>query len=245
MFTLSGMLCGFYSLIQSLNGNFHRAGLFIVIAACFDALDGPVARVTKTSSSFGIELDSLSDLLSFGLAPAMLAYFWSTKLVDEPRLAWLIPFVFVACGALRLARSNADLGIKKKHFTGLPIPAAAGALVSTVMLSQQLMTQSAYTWTNLLPSLMPGLVLIISFLMVSTIPYHSLKELDFRQKTPFRILVYFVFILLVTALRPELTWFTGFALYAFSGPLERALAHGRRVWQPAAHQKANPWSDRS
>jgi CDP-diacylglycerol--serine O-phosphatidyltransferase len=247
MFTLAGMLCGFYSIILALNGSFHRSALFIVIAACFDALDGPVARVTKTQSSFGIELDSLCDLLSFGLAPAMLAYFWSAKLADEPRLGWLIPFVFVACGALRLARSNTQEGHKKfKHFTGFPIPAAAGCVMAMVMLGERLsMIPNAAFVKDIFTRAMPMTVLTLAFLMVSTIPYHSLKELDFRQRTPFRILVYFVLIMLVLVLRPELTWFTGFTLYALSGPLELLLARLKPAWHQAVHQKASPWSDRN
>lgn len=239
--TLLGMLLGFYAVIQALAGNYYWSAFLIMVSAVIDACDGPIARYTRTQSTFGAELDSLSDLICFGLAPALLGFFWSGPVSDEPRLSWLLPFVFLACGALRLARSNVQAMGNLKHtpaFSGLPIPAGAGVIISAVLLSEVWRAKGIHLdWAQGLHEGMPLLMLLVSFAMVSTVPYHSLKELDLKQKTPFRILVYFVMILIILVLRPELTWFTGFLLYALSGPLELLLSlkaekAARRTWHP-------------
>src|SRR5471030_2470512 len=132
LLTTGNMFFGFYSMIQSLSGNFTMAAYAIIWAAVFDTLDGRVARLTRSTSKFGMEYDSLSDLVSFGVAPAILLYQWALKPFD--RLGWLACFLFLACGALRLARFNVQVAsIEKKYFQGLPIPMAAGIVATSVM----------------------------------------------------------------------------------------------------------------
>ena len=135
LFTLGNMLCGFYSIISTIEGRFHHAAVAIFIAALADGLDGKIARLTKTCSRFGVEFDSLADLVSFGVAPALLIYIWALR--PYQRVGWLAAFLFVICGALRLARFNVQVYTSEnKYFTGLPIPAAATTIASFVLLHQ-------------------------------------------------------------------------------------------------------------
>ncbi len=210
LLTTVNMFFGFFAIIYSINGNFTWAAYAIVVAAVFDQLDGRVARATNSTSQFGAEYDSLSDLISFGLAPGLLLFLWSL----EPfgRLGWLASFFYLACGALRLARFNVQsTSVEKAYFQGLPIPMAAGIVASSVLAFQDLELDGARSWTLL------AMTILLGFVMVSNFRYRSFKDLDFRHRLPFRYLVGAVFLFAAVAIRPETTLFVLFLTYATLG----------------------------
>ncbi len=212
LLTIMNMFFGFFAIIYSINGNFIWASYAIVIAAVFDQLDGRVARMANATSKFGAELDSLCDLISFGMAPGLLLFLWSL----EPfgRLGWLASFFFVACGALRLARFNVQSGsVEKAYFQGLPIPMAAGIVASSVLAFEDLELDAARSWGVL------AMTFLLGFVMVSTFRYRSFKDIDFRHRVPFRYLVVGVFIFALVAIRPETTLFVLFLSYATLGAI--------------------------
>ncbi len=202
LLTVGGMFFGFFSIVSSIKGDFDKASWAILTAAVFDALDGWVARLTKSTSRFGVELDSLSDLVSFGVAPAVMFYIWA--LMPFRRLGWVGAFTFVVCGALRLARFNVQMvGSEKKWFTGLPIPGGAAALATFVIF-----------WSDVidgLPSrnyLLLVMIYVVALLMISTVRFHSLKELNVRDRRPFWMLLVAVVILVAVALNPPVVLFS-------------------------------------
>lgn len=210
LLTTMNMFFGFFAIIYSINGNFTWAAYAIVVAAIFDTLDGRVARATNSMSKFGAEYDSLSDLISFGLAPSLMLYLWSL----EPfgRVGWLACFFFVACGALRLARFNVQSGsVEKGYFQGLPIPMAAGIVASSVLAFEDLELDAARHWGVL------AMAIGLGFVMVSTFRYRSFKDIDLKHRVPFRYLVLGVFALAAVAIRPETTLFVLFLTYATLG----------------------------
>ncbi len=210
LLTTLNMFCGFFAIIYSIYGQFTWAAYAIVIAAIFDQLDGRVARMANATSKFGAEYDSLSDLISFGLAPGLLLFLWSL----EPfgRVGWLASFFYVACGALRLARFNVQSqSIEKAYFQGLPIPMAAGIVASSVLAFADLELDAARSWGVL------AMTFLLGFTMVSTFRYRSFKDIDFRHRVPFRYLVTGVFIFAMVAIRPETTLFVLFLSYAILG----------------------------
>ena len=213
LFTTGNLFCGFYSIIAAVNHDFRTAAIAILFACLFDILDGKVARLTGSDSRFGVEYDSLADLVAFGVAPALLVYLWALK--PFGRLGWAAAFLFVACGALRLARFNvqADLA-SKKHFVGLPIPGAA-AMVATTVLFFYRMGGSGPTKHFLLLAM----TYTLGFLMVSSIPYYSFKEFDGLQRMRFRTLFLVTLLLSVIAARPAIMLFTLGLVYVSSGPL--------------------------
>ncbi len=210
LLTTVNMFFGFFAIIYSINGNFTWAAYAIVIGAVFDQLDGRVARATNSTSRFGAEYDSLSDLVTFGLAPGLLLFLWSL----EPfgRLGWLASFFYVACGALRLARFNVQSGtVEKAYFQGLPIPMAAGIVASSVLAFEDLELDAARSWVLL------AITILLGFVMVSNFRYRSFKDLDFRHRLPFRYLVVGVFLFAAIAIRPETALFVLFMTYATLG----------------------------
>lgn len=212
LFTTANLFCGFYSMIASLQDFYLRAAFAILIAGIFDVLDGRVARMTHASSKFGIEYDSLADLISFGLAPAMLVYLWSIE--SFGRIGWLACFVFMACGALRLARFNTKTtSMEKSYFEGLPIPMAAYTMVTTTLLFHELMLDENKSYFNLF------LTITLGILMVSNIKYRSFKDLDFKSHRSFGILVMVVFLLIIIAYNPSIMMFIMMIGYVASGPL--------------------------
>ncbi len=210
LLTTVNMFFGFFAIIYSINGNFTWAAYAIVVGAVFDQLDGRVARATNAVSKFGAEYDSLSDLISFGLAPGLLLFLWSL----EPfgRLGWLASFFYLACGALRLARFNVQSSsVEKAYFQGLPIPMAAGIVASSVLAFEDLELDAARSWMLL------GMTILLGFVMVSNFRYRSFKDLDFRHRLPFRYLVVAVFLFAAVAIRPETALFLVFLSYATLG----------------------------
>jgi CDP-diacylglycerol--serine O-phosphatidyltransferase len=217
LITMGNMFCGFYAILAAFNHLYEISAIAIIVAGIFDFMDGKVARITNTSSEFGIQFDSLSDLLSFGVAPAVLIYAWALK--PFGRIGWAAAFLFVICGALRLARFNIQVNTaESSHFTGLPIPAAAGVLITMVLIYYRF-------WEDIPEkSLFVMLVTYFSgFLMVSSLKYRSLKEIDFKKRHPFSILVAASLFLFVLASEPQITLFViGFS-YALSCPLKKIL----------------------
>jgi CDP-diacylglycerol--serine O-phosphatidyltransferase len=212
LITLSSMFAGFYSIVASFNSDYERAAWAILVASVFDVLDGWVARMTHTATRFGIEIDSLSDAISFGVAPGVLVYSWSLQ--SFGKIGWLAAFFLVACAALRLARFNVQMGSEeKKHFTGLPSPAAALMIATTVLAYQEVIDKlNALKFTRLsdmisLDYWVLALTFVVAGLMVSNITYHGIKEANLKERRPFGLLVGIVVFLGIVAYHPALVLF--------------------------------------
>jgi len=216
IFTSLNLFCGFYSIISSINGDFTAAAWAILVAGIFDLLDGKIARATNTTSKFGVEYDSLADLISFGLAPGLMLYLWALKPMDIlGRTAWLAAFLFMACGALRLARFNTNVGTTSSdYFTGLPIPTAAGMNAAIVLICTRL--NFSGTALNILVLIM---LYVLSFLMVSTIKYNSFKKAELFTRMNFNILVAVILVIIFVAAEPEIALFSIGITYILSGPV--------------------------
>ena len=214
--TTFGMFAGFYSIISSINGDFTIAAISILIAMFWDTLDGRVARLTNTQSAFGAEYDSLADLVSLGLAPALLVYQWT--LYELGRFGWLAAFVYLACAALRLARFNTQVGIAdKRYFQGLPSTAAAGVIASMIWLKIWTFASFDSDVISLGYYLGAGITILCGLLMVSNIRYYSFKEFD-SKKASFRFLLIVILSLIILVSKPNIILFTGFFVYLLSGP---------------------------
>ncbi len=223
LITSASLFGGFYSIIASFEGHFDTAAIAILVSAVLDGLDGRVARLTKTSSKFGVEYDSLSDLVAFGLAPGILIFIWGLK--PFGRYGWLAAFLYVVCGALRLARFNVQINtVESRRFKGLPIPAAAALVASTVLLFVYYLGQEETTKhiTILV------MVYSLAYLMVSNIAYYSFKEFNLTRRMPFRFLVALILILIVVAAEPSIMLFVLTLGYALSGPVT-LLSKKKRV----------------
>jgi CDP-diacylglycerol--serine O-phosphatidyltransferase len=238
LITLSSMFAGFYSIVASLNSDYERAAWAIMIASVFDVLDGWVARITHTATRFGIEIDSLSDVISFGVAPGVLVYTWT--LSSFGKIGWLGSFFLVACAALRLARFNVQMGsTEKKHFTGLPTPASALVIASTVLAYEEIIHILEHLKLVQLADVVGkdywvlALTFILAGLMVSNITYHSLKEANLKERRPFGILVVIAAFLAVVAYHPELVLFLVSISYVAVGILEAFFKLFKRQ-KPAA-----------
>lgn len=209
--TTANMFCGFYSVVLSAQGQFLPAAWAIVAAAVFDMLDGRIARLARATSQFGVEYDSLSDLISFGMAPAFLAYQWA--LTPFGRLGWLIAFLFLACSGLRLARFNVNTAvIPKSHFQGVPTPMSANMISTFVIFNHS----TGFPGANALikrEALVLMLALALSVLMVSTMRFPSFKELNWRSRSSFGYLLIAVLMLVLVAVKPEVTLFLLGATY--------------------------------
>lgn len=220
LFTSLNLFCGFYAVVASINGKYLAAAISIIVAGLFDNLDGKIARATNTTSRFGVEYDSLADLASFGLAPAIMMYLWALKPLG--RIGWLAAFLFVACGALRLARFNTQVGkTSGEHFTGLPIPAGAGMNAVTILICYRLGIESTVN-----PILVLVMIYGLSFLMVSSIPYNSFKKLELFKRMNFNVLVASILILIFIAAQPSIALFLFGVVYVLSGPVT-AIRHHR------------------
>jgi CDP-diacylglycerol--serine O-phosphatidyltransferase len=218
LFTSGGLFAGFYSIISTLNHRYWLAAAMILIAQLCDALDGRIARLTRSTSSFGIQYDSLADLVAFGVAPGILVYDWALR--PWGRWGWLAASLYVTCGALRLARFNVQIArVEKRHFIGLPIPAAAGVIAATVLLYHWLGGQGA---TNKHLTMLLA-IFTVAALMVSEIRYYSFKEIRFHHRHPFPVLLGLILLIYLTVGTPELMLFVGIVTYALSGPVAIAF----------------------
>lgn len=226
LFTTCNLFSGFYALVAVFNSDYVIAAIAILVAIVFDILDGRAARSTGTSSRFGMEYDSLSDIVSFGLAPGLLIYSWA--LSSYGRIGWVAAFLFVVCGALRLARYNVESSNKEpRDFIGLPIPAAACLIATLVLFDHHILALGK----AVKPQLILMVTYVLAFLMVSNIRYHSFRDLRLGDQRPFHILVSMVLILLLFLAAPQLMLFGVFTVYVLSGPFGipvRAMQRWRR-----------------
>lgn len=218
LFTTASIFLGFYAILSASQGQFFRAAVCIVVAHICDGLDGRIARLTNTTSAFGVQYDSLADLVAFGVSPAVLIYYWALQPFGA--WGWLAASLFVVCGALRLARFNAQAAVSKtKDFVGLPIPAAADLLAATVLLYDYFdvpADSSRYI-------LVPLLVYSLALLMVSNVPYYSFKDVNVRSRQPFSMLVFAVILVMLIIAEPQVMLFGGMVVYAASGPVKGLL----------------------
>jgi len=222
MFTTAGLFAGFYAIVAAMGGRYEAAAIAIFIAMVMDGIDGRVARLTHTQSEFGVQYDSLSDMVCFGLAPALVMYEWSLKYmisIGWAKLGWLAAFVYTAGAALRLARFNAQIGTSEKnYFKGLPSPSAAAIL-------------AGFIWIGADHAVAGRDVALIAFvltilaggLMVSNVRYYSFKQLDFKNRVPFVGLLIVVLVFVFTSIDPPKVLFAGFLVYTLSGPVITAI----------------------
>jgi CDP-diacylglycerol---serine O-phosphatidyltransferase len=212
LFTTGCLFAGFYGIVSTMNGDYFIAAWFILVASIFDALDGKVARLTGTTSKFGVEYDSLADLVAFGVAPGLLMYAWALK--PFGKLGWLAAFLYVVCGALRLARFNVQVTtVESKRFVGLPIPAAASMVATCVLFLHHIGGPGTVRKVSILL-----LIYVLAFLMVSNFRYYSFKDPELLKRQPFGILVLAIFIIIIIVAQPYIMLFLLFLLYTLSGP---------------------------
>ena len=211
--TTFGLFAGFFAIILATKGQYADAAIAIFVAMLFDGLDGRVARLTNTQSSFGEQYDSMADMLSFCVAPALLVYFWQFS--DLGKIGWLGAFVYTAAGALRLARFNTQIGVEdKRYFQGLPSPAAA-ALVAGMVWTKQSIGVTEY---DQYLTLISWIILVgAGVLMVSNVRYYSFKEIDLKGRSSFKLLLIATLIIIVITLWPSVILFVFFLAYALSG----------------------------
>ncbi len=231
LFTTANLFCGFYSIIASLKGLYEVAAISILIAMVFDALDGRIARMTHTTSRFGGEYDSLCDLVTFGLGPALLLYSWS--LSSYGKWGWLAAFLFVVCGALRLARFNVQIGmIDSRFFNGLPIPGGAATVATGVLLFYYLGFEGRFPDGSILVG-----TAALGLFMVSSIRYYSFKDLNIFSRKPFMSFVLIIVVLVIVVAEPQITLFTFASGYSLSGPAWALFRMGRRLSAGAKEKK--------
>ena len=215
LFTSASLFCGFYSIIASFKEHFVPASVAILFSVVFDGIDGRIARLTNTTSKFGAEYDSLADVIAFGVAPSLLAYSWAMSIYGK--WGWLVAFLFVLCGALRLARYNIQIGlIESTVFNGLPIPAAASVVATTVIFFSSDYVGVEGTFHNLFILVF---VIILSLLMVSNIKYYSFKDMKLLVRKPFMIFFLLIALSIIIVAEPELMFFVLMLGYALSGPI--------------------------
>lgn len=227
LLTMGNMLCGYIAVVRSLEGQFEWAALAIFIAALLDRLDGWVARLTGTSSEFGVQLDSLSDVISFGMAPALMIYLWALAALPKP---WsLAPFLYLAAGATRLARFNIQVPSQdRRFFVGLPIPAAACVLAAVVFYSP------ARVVDEVAAVLVAVLLSVLGVLMVSRLRYRSFKEIDVRGRVSWVMVTAMALVFFVVAASPQLIGLGLSFTYLLSGLVPRRVPPSRPEPRPAA-----------
>jgi len=220
--TTGGLFAGFYGIVSTMNGDYNLAAWLILISAFFDAMDGKVARMTGTTSRFGVEYDSLVDLVSFGVAPGLLMYSWALQ--SFGKFGWLAAFLYVVCGALRLARFNVQVDtVESRRFVGLPIPAAAGMVASCVLLFYHLGGEGTIKKVSVLL-----LIYVLAYLMVSNHSFNSFKDPELLKRQPFSFLVLAIIFIIVIVAQPEIMLFTIASIYTVSGPIGSVVKYFRR-----------------
>lgn len=231
LFTTASLFSGFYSIISAIQGNYYAAAVAILVSGIFDMLDGRVARLTHTTSRFGVEYDSLSDLVAFGVAPAILAFLWALQ--PYRRFGWLAAFLYVATCALRLARFNTQVfSSDNRYFNGLPCPAAACLVATSILFLNHLGIKGNFHHPGILV-----MIYILSYLMVSTIRYHSLKGAEIFQKKPFHVLVALILLIIVIATEPDITLFVLSSGYVISGPILFLVLYRHRIAEAPSEEQ--------
>ena len=220
--TLAALFGGFYAIVMAMNGRFEQAAVGVFCAMVLDSLDGRVARMTNTQSTFGEQMDSLSDMVSFGAAPALIVYEWALK--GMGKAGWVVAFVYCSCAALRLARFNTNLTVvDKRYFQGLPSPAAAAVVMGFIWV----MDDAGYQQSDMrgwLAGLAMALTLISGLTMVTNLPFYSFKEVSLKRTVPFIVIVALALAIALINLHPPIVLFAVFCLYAGSG-------YGVYVWR--------------
>ncbi len=220
LFTTAALFFGFFAIVSALNGRFATAAIAVLVAGIMDGLDGRVARLTNTQSEFGAEYDSLADMVSFGVAPALIMYVWALNDLGAlgwkfANLAWVVAFLYAACAGLRLARFNTQIGkADKRFFQGLASPAAAGFMVGLVWVGDSL----GHAGQDL-AFLALAVTVTAGLLMVSRFSYYSFKDIGGRNKVPFLALLVPVLVLVMISIDPPVVLFSLAVLYAGSGPV--------------------------
>jgi len=215
LFTLAALFGGFYAIVMAMNGQFELAAYGIFIAAVLDSLDGRVARMTNTQSAFGEQMDSLSDMVSFGAAPALIVYEWALKGLGK--LGWIAAFVYCSGAALRLARFNTNIGVvDKRFFQGLPSPAAAAVLIGFIWVMDDAGFKGVskidwLAWCAFAVTLYAGLT------MVTNVPFYSFKDVSFKRTVPFIVIVAIALGFAVITIHPPIVLFSLFLVYGLSG----------------------------
>jgi len=215
LFTLAALFGGFYAIVMAMNGRFENAVVGVFCAMVLDSLDGRVARMTNTQSAFGEQMDSLSDMVSFGAAPALIIYEWALK--DLGKLGWAAAFVYCASAALRLARFNTNIAVvDKRYFQGLPSPAAAALVAGFIWVMDDAGFKGVskinwLAWTAMAVTLYSGLT------MVTNVPFFSFKDIGQKRSVPFIVIVLIALVIAVVNLHPPLVIFGMFCLYGLSG----------------------------
>jgi CDP-diacylglycerol---serine O-phosphatidyltransferase len=228
MFTTAALFAGFYAIVQAMNQRFEQAAVALFIAMVLDGLDGRVARLTRTQSAFGAEYDSLSDMVCFGAAPALIMYEWALK--DMGRFGWISAFVYCAGAALRLARFNTNIDIvDKRFFQGLPSPAAAALCAGLVWVIDDFGFQRA----DVIRGIAAALTLFAGITMVSNVPFYSFKDINLRRSVPFWAVLLIVFAMIIISSNPPMILFLLFIAYSFSGYVVWALK-----WRRSRQQKS-------
>lgn len=233
LFTVSNIFCGFYSISVSILGNYETAGVLIGIAMILDTLDGRLARMTNTASEFGVQLDSLADVITFGVAPAVLCFQWAFSEYDGPhtiqRAGWIVCFIFLICAASRLARFNVQSAAPhdKRYFVGMPTPAAAGVVASTVYCFPERLSGNPAAVGTLC------VMALLAFLMISQIRYRAFKDLNLRQPRSFRLTVLIAFLIGAIAWNPKITLISMATVYALSGMAGHLVGRKKRLAETA------------
>ena len=211
LFTLAALFGGFYAVVMAVNGEFDKSAVGVFCAMVLDSLDGRVARMTNTQSAFGEQMDSLSDMVSFGAAPALISYIWALQ--DLGRWGWLAAFVYCACAMLRLARFNVNTAVvDKRFFQGLPSPAAAALVMGFLWLMTDLGVDGPdVAWMTFSVCLFAGLT------MVTNVPFYSFKDISMKRSVPFAVIVAIALGIAVINTDPPIVLFGLFVAYALSG----------------------------
>jgi CDP-diacylglycerol--serine O-phosphatidyltransferase len=211
LFTLAALFGGFYAIVMAMNGRFDLAAAGVFVAMVLDSLDGRVARMTNTQSAFGEQMDSLSDMVSFGAAPALISYEWALRPLG--RWGWIAAFVYCSCAALRLARFNVNTGIvDKRYFQGLPSPAAAALVAGFIWLMNDMGHKGYdYAWV------MFGVALYAGLTMVTNVPFYSFKDVQMKKTVPFVVIVLIALGIAIINIHPPIVLFALFVIYGVSG----------------------------
>jgi CDP-diacylglycerol--serine O-phosphatidyltransferase len=221
LITTGSLFAGFYAIVATIDGRFHEAAIAILVSLLLDGLDGRIARMTHSTSDFGVQYDSLADLVAFGVAPGLLVYLWALKPFKQ--FGWVAAFLFVVCGTLRLARFNVQqASMDPRYFNGLPIPAAATLIATSILFYYEIGEWAPERHIYILV-----MIYLLSFLMVSNIKYISFKKVELFRRHPFHTLVALVLLFVLVATAPVVMGFLLMVIYAASGPISTYLYYRR------------------